>query len=607
DTTSHEYPMTMIRLCTRAVVLGATVTWVPAAAQQQKQPGLDFMLPVPAGEATVGCTADELLQTLEVLHPHNIAARIKDGRRLMSALGPTTIHLEPFLMSRNPVTNEQYEIFVKATGHRFPYGWWRYGESEDYEKRLTKINEEFKHIEEPSDRPIEYWKLHWQELPWKIPLEDGQPKNRFPVKFVSWSDAVAFAAWAGMRLPTEAEWLYAATGGQHRRFLWGDDIEALPVERGARYDVDLPIGAHGDKTQGPFGHQDMCLHVFEWVGNPGFFPYEKDAFERERKKFLKDSLWRKLEKKGEDVNSLQAYTPEWHGVTRISKGGWWGSQKEQLLLGLRAPQAGFQVRGALGFRVAKSAYPARDLALSAIQLDYDMSYFGEEREPNLQDQAGIEHYDFTETGLIAGYSAISLVPINHMGTDKTLSTPDKLRRESETSPVVVGTLITTKPLVEPKVDVGTYTILYRHGGVPKELSAAWREGKKEIAKAKKKDEEPSGKWRGVISKYGLKPEDVEAESSPKFVRLKGGLEVSINDDLYLLRGNQGYVTSFPADTGITSKRGYKDGDATVVIGPAKGDKDGLEQVRFEFGVPTQAGQKNGQVHVFVLDLKLDWN
>ena len=103
------------------------------------------------------------------------------------------VEVAPFRIGRIPVTNAQYAAFVRDTGHRPPSSW--------------------------PDGTVP-------------PGQDG-----VPVTYVSWHDAGAFCAWAGARLPSEAEWEAAASGGDGRLWPWGD----VPPDR-TRAVFDAGIG-----------------------------------------------------------------------------------------------------------------------------------------------------------------------------------------------------------------------------------------------------------------------------------------------------------------------------------------------------------------------------
>lgn len=140
------------------------------------------------------------------------------------------LYLPTFQITRTPVTNAQYKLFVDATGHRAP--------------------------------------THW--------VNGALPagKEKHPVVNVSWRDAVVFCEWAGVRLPTEAEWEKAARGHDGRLYPWGD----TPPNRD-RCNFDMQIGAPtavGNYPDGasPYGALDMVGNVWEWTASIWLDNYE---------------------------------------------------------------------------------------------------------------------------------------------------------------------------------------------------------------------------------------------------------------------------------------------------------------------------------------------
>ena len=95
------------------------------------------------------------------------------------------------------------------------------------------------------------------------PIYEGEI-GEHPVTNVSWEDANAYCEWAGMRLPTEAEWEYAARGDDGRLYPWGDD------PRGARANINdtlagtAPVGSFPE-SESPLGLLDMAGNVWEWT------------------------------------------------------------------------------------------------------------------------------------------------------------------------------------------------------------------------------------------------------------------------------------------------------------------------------------------------------
>jgi formylglycine-generating enzyme required for sulfatase activity len=172
-----------------------------------------------------------------------MGASEKDYKALPHEKPKHTVKVDGFYMDATEVTNAQFSKFIEATAYvttaERPVDWdliklqLPTGTPKPHDSLLKPGSLLFKKAKEsvPNLYDFSQWWRWSIGVNWKEPEGSGSSikgKENYPVVHVSHEDAISYCEWAGRRLPTEAEWEYAARGGKHNKiYFWGDLSNSL--------------------------------------------------------------------------------------------------------------------------------------------------------------------------------------------------------------------------------------------------------------------------------------------------------------------------------------------------------------------------------------------
>ena len=195
------------------------------------------------------------------------------------------VYVNAFWMDKTDVTNEEFARFVLATKYNTVAE--RKPKAEDFPGAPPENLVPGAVVFSPPDHPVPLnnhyqWWLYVAGTSWRHPTgprSNLHGREHYPVVNVAYEDAEAYAKWAGKRLPTEAEWEFAARGGlSGKPFVWGDEFRPRGLWMANTFQGRFPIldtGEDGHVGVTPvgiyppngYGLYDMAGNVWQWVSD----------------------------------------------------------------------------------------------------------------------------------------------------------------------------------------------------------------------------------------------------------------------------------------------------------------------------------------------------
>jgi formylglycine-generating enzyme required for sulfatase activity len=254
--------------------IGHGVSFAPTVPNKTPAPGPDpeGMAWIPGGEFSMGA------QDPPDMDDVGMKATV-DSRPIHR------VYVDGFYMDINDVTNAEFARFVKATGYltiaeRTP-------RAEDFPGAPPENLVAGSVVFSPPDHAValnnhyQWWNyVHYAN--WRHPLGQGSDirgKENYPVVHVAYADAVTYANWAGKRLPTEAEWEFAARGGYAGKpFVWGDEFRPNGKWMANTHQGHFPNSDSGEDgyvgiapvaqfAPNAYGLYDMAGNVWQWTSD----------------------------------------------------------------------------------------------------------------------------------------------------------------------------------------------------------------------------------------------------------------------------------------------------------------------------------------------------
>jgi len=420
------------------------------SAEKTPPPGLRM---IKGGRTYVGSTQEDVEELLKLN---------KDFLRIFDAERPQNRErIDDFGYMVTEVTNEQYEAFVTATGGQAPRSWAQ-GAVDAARKAFLKSEGEKRVAARESGKPYNrtefdtdrWWAANFKTAAWEMPKDDALR----PVGYISHNDALAYCAWAGLRLPTEAEFQRAVRGDKKNAYTWGESWKSNAAATTEMQGLEkaMVVGTLKDGAS-PDGLHDLLGNVWEWTDSP-YSPF---------KGFKKASY--KLGK-GKRQEKLQVEQHNWDANMRVTVGGSFQAPPLAARATTRRETERSQRTNALGFRCAATPRVGLDIARSIFDLTAKTSEAREQGSEYLAETALVSDRWRTRPtmaddapegyAVIDGYDYFMWMPVKAIA----FADAGKLSRASRIEPIQLGFFSTSVPLLDPELPAGTYFVSYRGEG-----------------------------------------------------------------------------------------------------------------------------------------------